>query len=299
MFLREDEEIPCDMCMLSSSDPAGNCFIQVQRAALAAALADPLPCRQTTNLDGESNLKVRTARESTRELASDHTLREFRGAVTCAPPNDELYKFDSQCVPPCACFTPVTSTICLFLCLFVCLPPRARAGVGGARVRLRALRLRLDPSDPGCPVESLSADQLLLQATHLRNTEFVFGLVVYARIGVCHVPYGCHVTCRRYAGNETKFGNNKRVPGMKLTATDKLIDRYSLAIFLFQLFITVIFGIVGDVLLVDDMKSKWYLRYPLGALPTVQWLFIPLRFLLLNSTMIPISLKVICVSIVI
>ena len=173
---------------------------------------------------------MRTARESTRELASDHTLREFRGSVTCAAPNDELYKFDSQ--------------------------------------------LRLDPSDPACPVESLSSDQLLLQATHVRNTEFVFGLVVYT-------------------GNETKFGNNKRMPGVKLTATDKLIDRYSIMIFLFQLVITIIFGAVGDSLLRGDMTSKWYLRYKVDApLPPVEWLFIPLRFLLLNSTMIPISLKV-------
>ena len=91
--------------------------------------------RQTTNLDGESNLKVRTAKESTRDLATDHMLREFRGAVTCAAPNDELYKFDSQCAPP----PPPPPRVArvqhvrnahLFVCLFVCLPPRARAGVG-------------------------------------------------------------------------------------------------------------------------------------------------------------------------
>ncbi len=176
---------------------------------------------------------MRTAKESTRDLASDHMLREFRGSVTCAAPNDELYKFDSQ--------------------------------------------LRLDAADADAAVESLSADQLLLQATHVRNTEFVFGLVVYS-------------------GNETKFGNNKRMPGVKLTATDKLIDRFSLVIFLFQLVITVAFGIIGDLRLPSDAASMWYLGYNTTkagvSISTIEWAYIPLRFLLLNSTMIPISLKV-------
>ena len=51
---------------------------------------------QTTNLDGESNLKVRTATEATRGMVTDHTLKNFKGSVTCAAPNEDLYKFDSQ-----------------------------------------------------------------------------------------------------------------------------------------------------------------------------------------------------------
>lgn len=50
----------------------------------------------------------------------------------CGPPDEKLYKFDSQ------------------------------------------LRIQGNPG-----VISLSADQLMLQATHLRNTAFVYGLAVY------------------------------------------------------------------------------------------------------------------------
>lgn len=69
-------------------------------------------------------------------------------------------------------------------------------------------------------VSALSSEQLLLQATHLRNTEFVYGIAVYT-------------------GNETKFGNNKKTPAPKLTKTDRIIDRFSAYIFVFQVCVCV------------------------------------------------------------
>ncbi len=87
---------------------------------------------QTTNLDGESNLKVRSSPAATKVLTTPQQVGQFRGSVMCGPPDEKLYKFDSQ------------------------------------------LRIQGNPG-----VISLSADQLMLQATHLRNTAFVYGLAVY------------------------------------------------------------------------------------------------------------------------
>ena len=87
--------------------------------------------QQTTNLDGESNLKTRTAPAATRGLVTAAQLSAFKGVIKCGPPDEKLYKFDSQ----------------------------LRVEAGG--------------------VVALSSDQLMLQATHLRNTDFVFGMVVY------------------------------------------------------------------------------------------------------------------------
>jgi hypothetical protein len=101
---------------------------------VAACFLSPTPANrlpQTTNLDGESNLKTRTALPATRGLTSDAALGAFKGVVKCGPPDEKIYKFDSQ--------------------------------LRGA----------------GDGIISLSSDQLMLQATHLRNTEFVFGIVVY------------------------------------------------------------------------------------------------------------------------
>ena len=160
--LTENEEIPCDVVLLSTSDPTGNCFIQVCVVCVVGCapgaffpvvvgrslrarwgVGPATSClsyvsthaavvlRQTTNLDGESNLKTRTAPAETRALTDDARMSTFHGVVKCGAPDEKLYKFDSQ--------------------------------------------LRLGEGE----VISLSAEQLLLQATHLRNTEFVYGVVVY------------------------------------------------------------------------------------------------------------------------
>ena len=98
------------------------------------------------------------------------------------------------------------------------------------------------------------------------------------------------LSIRDCAGNETKFGNNKKSPPPKLTKTDRLIDRFSGLIFLLQLVLVVIFGIVGDVVKDATRDTAYYLGYH----PEAGYFefIIPARFLLLNSTMIPISLKV-------
>jgi hypothetical protein len=51
---------------------------------------------QTTNLDGESNLKIRSAVRETKAYATDAHMAGFHGVVKCGPPDDKLYKFDSQ-----------------------------------------------------------------------------------------------------------------------------------------------------------------------------------------------------------
>lgn len=211
--LLEDEEVPADMVVLCTSDPTGVASIQ------------------TTNLDGESNLKARVSLKETRHLNNDTQVSNFKGVVVCQNPDqpgfDNLEKFDAA--------------------------------------------LELQPGSSATPA-SLSISQLLLQATHLRQTEWVYGLVVYT-------------------GNETKFGKNKKPPPSKLTKTDKLINQFSVAIFLFQLVCVAILGVVGDMLKAGMAEKAWYLGYASDE-PAWQMVIIPLRFLLLNSTMIPISLKV-------
>lgn len=121
---------------------------------------------------------------------------------------------------------------------------------------------------------TLSATNTLLQATHLRNTSYVYGLVVYT-------------------GNETKIGKNKQVPPSKWTKLDRSINQITMFIFTFQLILVVIFGAVGESLRQKYGVDYWYLGYPENPFPVwYEFMVIPLRFLLLNSTMIPISLKV-------
>ncbi|KAK6919100.1 P-type ATPase, N-terminal [Dillenia turbinata] len=132
--------------------------------------------------------------------------------------------------------------------------------------------LRLFPPFIDNDICSLTIKNTLLQSCYLRNTEWACGVAVYT-------------------GNETKLGMSRGVPEPKLTAVDAMIDKLTGAIFVFQLVVVIVLGIAGDVWKETEAIKRWYVKYP----PEGQWyelLIIPLRFELLCSIMIPISIKV-------
>ncbi|XP_042045795.1 phospholipid-transporting ATPase 1-like [Salvia splendens] len=83
--ISSDETIPCDMVLLGTSDPSGIAYIQ------------------TMNLDGESNLKTRYARQETNKLFLGGTM--IPGTITCEQPNRNIYEFmanmelNGHCLP--------------------------------------------------------------------------------------------------------------------------------------------------------------------------------------------------------
>ncbi|CAD5167952.1 unnamed protein product [Musa acuminata subsp. malaccensis] len=70
-----DESIPCDMVLLGTSDPNGIAYIQ------------------TMNLDGESNLKTRYARQETVCMVQEGN---FSGLIRCEQPNRNIYEFTAN-----------------------------------------------------------------------------------------------------------------------------------------------------------------------------------------------------------
>ncbi|XP_010683474.1 phospholipid-transporting ATPase 1 isoform X2 [Beta vulgaris subsp. vulgaris] len=71
-----DETIPCDIVLLGTSDPSGIAYIQ------------------TMNLDGESNLKTRYARQETASVVVDGGI--VVGLVRCEQPNRNIYEFTAN-----------------------------------------------------------------------------------------------------------------------------------------------------------------------------------------------------------
>ncbi|XP_022144115.1 phospholipid-transporting ATPase 1-like isoform X2 [Momordica charantia] len=71
-----DEAIPCDMVLLGTSDPSGLAYIQ------------------TMNLDGESNLKTRFARQETASAVAEGC--SFSGLIRCEQPNRNIYEFTAN-----------------------------------------------------------------------------------------------------------------------------------------------------------------------------------------------------------
>ncbi|XP_028756392.1 phospholipid-transporting ATPase 1 [Neltuma alba] len=74
--IHANETIPCDIVLLSTSDPTGVAYVQ------------------TINLDGESNLKTRYAKQET--LAKLPETERTNGLIKCEKPNRNIYGFQAN-----------------------------------------------------------------------------------------------------------------------------------------------------------------------------------------------------------
>ncbi|KAF6726333.1 Phospholipid-transporting ATPase IA, partial [Oryzias melastigma] len=69
------DHLPADLVILSSSEPQGMCYIE------------------TSNLDGETNLKIRQGLQGTAEIKDIDSLMRLSGRMECESPNRHLYEF--------------------------------------------------------------------------------------------------------------------------------------------------------------------------------------------------------------
>lgn len=74
--IQASETIPCDMVLLSTSDPTGVAYVQ------------------TINLDGESNLKTRYAKQETLSMLPEK--KKISGLIRCEKPNRNIYGFQAN-----------------------------------------------------------------------------------------------------------------------------------------------------------------------------------------------------------
>ncbi|CAL0303621.1 unnamed protein product [Lupinus luteus] len=71
-----NETMPCDIVLLSTSDPTGVAYVQ------------------TINLDGESNLKTRYAKQETHSKLPEK--EKYQGLIKCEKPNRNIYGFQGN-----------------------------------------------------------------------------------------------------------------------------------------------------------------------------------------------------------
>ncbi|XP_034740277.1 phospholipid-transporting ATPase IA isoform X4 [Etheostoma cragini] len=69
------DHLPADLVILSSSEPQGMCYIE------------------TSNLDGETNLKIRQGLQITADIKDIDSLMRLSGRMECESPNRHLYEF--------------------------------------------------------------------------------------------------------------------------------------------------------------------------------------------------------------
>ena len=84
LYIKQDEEIPCDLLIFSTSHPEGVCFVN------------------TNKIDGESNLKQKFAPQDTQieygiqESAIQNLLRLENSLIKCENPISKLYSFSGS-----------------------------------------------------------------------------------------------------------------------------------------------------------------------------------------------------------
>uniref|UniRef100_A0A8C3TWS8 Phospholipid-transporting ATPase n=1 Tax=Catharus ustulatus TaxID=91951 RepID=A0A8C3TWS8_CATUS len=75
VIIKGKEYIPADTVLLSSSEPQAMCYIE------------------TSNLDGETNLKIRQGLPLTSDIKDTESLMQLSGRIECESPNRHLYDF--------------------------------------------------------------------------------------------------------------------------------------------------------------------------------------------------------------
>jgi len=76
VLLREDDQIPADIVVLSTSDADGVCFVE------------------TKNLDGETNLKPRRSLRATSSIVSEEDIEHAQFFLDSEPPHANLYVYN-------------------------------------------------------------------------------------------------------------------------------------------------------------------------------------------------------------
>ncbi|GMH31586.1 hypothetical protein Nepgr_033430 [Nepenthes gracilis] len=214
--VEKEEYFPADLILLSSSYDEAICYVE------------------TTNLDGETNLKLKQALEATSLLNEDSMFSDFKAIIRCEDPNANLYTFIGT--------------------------------------------LQLEEQK-----QPLSPQQLLLRDSKLKNTDFIYGVVIFT-------------------GHDTKVMQNSVDPPSKRSKIERRTDKIVYFLFFLLVLMSVIgsiyFGIVTSMDLEDDTMTRWYLRPDITTIyydPRRAAIAAILHFLtaiMLYGYLIPISLYV-------
>ncbi|OQV25849.1 putative phospholipid-transporting ATPase IA [Hypsibius exemplaris] len=210
--VRNNEEFPSDLVLLASSEPQGICYIE------------------TSNLDGETNLKTRLALPETAQLRSVDDLLILDGTIECETPNRHLYDFTGN------------------------IRPSGRQTI------------------PLCP------DQLLLRGSRLKNTDWVYGVVVFT-------------------GHDSKLMRNSKqgaILRLKRSQLDEFANRQVIMMFALLVLICLVSAIGNVVWQGWHLPLDWYL-FPMvnRVVENKQnFGFSFLTFVILYNNLIPISLQV-------
>ena len=204
VLIKKGQEVPADVVQLSSGEEEGASYVD------------------TCNLDGETNLKIKSALSAT-VLANTHVLiSKVQGHVEYEGPNKRLYTFFGKAV----------------------------------------INKETVPVDNDC---------VILRGSVLRNTKWIYGLVVYA-------------------GKQSKIQMNSKRASQKMSNVEQVANRVLAAVLVFQMCMCSV-GIVGNIMFggAPENQAMWHMPWlasPKGG-DVVGIFFV---YLILLNNYVPISL---------
>ena len=243
-------EVPADMVVLHVPTPDAQCYIE------------------TSNIDGETNLKIRAAVPAVQTACVQGwaDLADLRGTMTFEAPNASIHTFEGR---------------------IVWTPP-------GAVSRRRKADLLHAGGGEAEHTDVLGPRNVLLRGCTLRNTRFVWGVVVYT-------------------GFDTKVMKKAGGARSKLSQVEKLVNKCIRVIFFTQFTLCTISTIclvlwdnihdgslpyvrrcwrVGTPVRIDQWLANRYLMEGSSNQILPDWLGNWFTFLILYNNFIPISLYV-------
>uniref|UniRef100_H2ZKG7 Phospholipid-transporting ATPase n=1 Tax=Ciona savignyi TaxID=51511 RepID=H2ZKG7_CIOSA len=188
---------------------------------------------ETANLDGETNLKIRQGLPATSKIQSTEDMLQVRGMIECETPNRNLYSFTGS-------------------------------------IKLHDDSSPFHPSIIPRRLLPLGPDQILLRGAMLRNTKWIYGVVVYT-------------------GHESKLMKNANRAPLKMSNVDRTTNMQIWFLMAILLVISLASAIGSEVWKKETTK-RWYLNDTgTGAKGFFMEL---LTFIILYNNLVPISLLV-------
>ncbi|KAG2530568.1 hypothetical protein BBO99_00001391 [Phytophthora kernoviae] len=242
---------------------------------------------ETKSLDGETNLKIRTAIPLVANLCCNSNgngggggHNELRGMMMCEQPNNRIASFEGTFS------VMLTYAQAQELGVAVADPRNAGPSLTTTQVHPNTSVLQTDTSRDGSvrvrmPV---TAKQMLLRSCVLRNTRAVTGMVVFT-------------------GHETKVFCSNTEPVVKTSSVERRLNRLIIGIVFIQQLVCFLGALLGAHWMHTEGDSFWYLlsaeerrHHNLNGAPTSHPLAelakLHLRYFIIMQNFVPISLNV-------
>jgi len=205
VMVLNDMFFPADLVLLASSEDEAQCYIE------------------TANLDGETNLKIRSGNVTTKHIKDVQSLKAFFGEIEAEGPNKNLYDF--------------TGNI----------------------------------TKKGGETNPVGPSEILLRGSKLRNTKWVYGIVVYT-------------------GAESKLMMNSTKAPLKQSTLEKVMNYQIIFLFLILVTISLISAGVNKIQYTNGENHDYLTSEEENSGNNFFLNF--LTFFILYNNLIPISLLV-------